>query len=414
MKGRGYITQMSFDGYGVLELQKPVHVPFTVIGDLVEVRKTFRRFGRYIAREFEVIEESHLRQRPRCSHFKRCGGCFWQHIKYREQLNLKKELFERVTGIEAPIKGSPKIWGFRNISNFIVSTRGIGFKQRESQNVVGVKECPIFSNKTLDFLLTLKKFMKEERLMPWDSKQKFGEIHYFSVREGKSTGDVMVNMIAHIKEVPSSFIDYFDFADSIYWSFKDDSRDEPRGIPLLIGGSPYIREKIGDTIYLIHPNSFFQTNSYATHLLLKAVLDFIEGESVFDLYAGVGTFGVYLAKRGLKVEGIEINSPAVEIANKNAEINGVDARFSVGNVKDVEIGDYDTIIVDPPRKGLKEAVKLITKSKVNNLIYISCNPQAFVRDYEHLKENYEIENAVLIDMFPHTSHIEAVIKLKLK
>ena len=100
------------------------------------------------------------------------------------------------------------------------------------------------------------------------------------------------------------------------------------------------------------------------------------------------------------------------MANRNAEINGVDAVFRVGKAEETPIENYDTVIVDPPRKGLKEAADLLVKSGVEGIVYVSCNPKAFTLDYErHLKKAYRVENAVLIDMFPHTPHVEAVIEL---
>ncbi|MCD6188638.1 MAG: 23S rRNA (uracil(1939)-C(5))-methyltransferase RlmD [Thermococcus sp.] len=412
MKGKGYITKVSPDGYGVLKLEKEIYIPYTVIGDFVKVKKTFRRFGRLIARDFEILEESPLRQNPKCPHFSKCGGCSWQHIKYKEQLNLKRRIFEEITGIEIPIKGSPKLWGFRNTSNFIVSTDGIGFKQRNSQSIANIRHCPVFSNRTSEFIKALKGFVDEEGLYPWDPRKKRGDIHYLSIREGKFTGEIMVNVISHHEEVPQSFLDYFEFANSLYWSFKEDPRDDPRGTPKLVGGSPFIREKIEGVIYLIHPNSFFQTNSYALPILLRWVLNFAEGGKILDLYSGVGTFGVFLAKEGFKVDGVDVNPFAVDMANKNAEINGVDASFFVKDAESFPVGDYDTVIVDPPRRGLKEAVKSLKKERPENIVYVSCNPQAFSRDYSHLRDIYRVEDAILIDMFPHTPHVEAIIKLK--
>ncbi|ALM75251.1 23S rRNA (uracil(1939)-C(5))-methyltransferase RlmD [Thermococcus barophilus] len=416
MKAQGYIEEMSDEGLGVLKAEKPIYVPYTVVGDFVRVYTTRRRFGRYIAEKFEVVEFSQLRQSPRCMHFGKCGGCLWQHIRYKEQLKLKQENFRKITGIATDIKGSPKLFGFRNSSNFIVTTQGIGFKEyARPLSIVDVKECPVFSNKTWDYLKTLKEFMKEENLKAWDLKRKRGDVHYLSVREGKSTDEVMINLIAHIKpneKLAEAFRDYFYFADFLYWSFKADKRDDPKGEPKLIAGKPYISERIGDVVYLIHPNSFFQANSYALPLLLKAAEGFTEGEKILDLYSGVGTFGIWLAKRDFKVEGVEANPFAVEMANKNAKLNGVDAVFRLGKAEETAIGDYDTAVVDPPRKGLKETAELLAKSNVENIIYVSCNPKAFKLDYEnHLKKAYQIEDALLIDMFPHTPHVEAVVKL---
>jgi 23S rRNA (uracil747-C5)-methyltransferase len=416
----GIIQSLSEDGLGALKDGKGVlYVPFAYPGDTVRVRGTKRRFGRKIATDFELLEESSLRQRPRCTHFGRCGGCLWQGLKYKEQLRFKGELFEKATEISAEIKGSPRLWGFRNVSNFIVTTFGIGLKEYGNPfGVVNLIECPVFSKRTPEYLRALRGFLDETGLRPWNLKKKTGGVHYLQVREGKFTGEVMVNLIAHVEardDVLEAFRGYFSFADSIYWSVKQNERDDPRGDARLVEGEPCIRERIGDVTYLIHPNTFFQTNSYALALLLKAVGEFADGERVLDLYAGVGTFGVWLAKRGFKVEGIELNPFAVEMARKNAEVNGVEAVFKVGRAEETFIRDYDTVIVDPPRKGLKEAAELIVKSNVRNVVYVSCNPKAFKLDYEkHLKKAYRVEDAVLVDMFPHTPHVEAVINLKRK
>ena len=416
MEGR--ISHLSEYGLGVLHAgSKTYYLPFAYPGDVVRVKSARRRFGRLIAEDFELLEPSPLRTFPRCRHFGKCGGCLWQGLNYKAQLELKAELFERVTGISAPIRGSPRIWGFRNVSNFIVTTKGIGLKEYgKPLGVVNLSECPLFSKRTPEYLRALRDFLAETGLRPWSLKRKTGDVHYLQVREGKFTGEVMVNLIAHRRpseETAEAFGDYFSFADSLYWSLKTDGRDDPRGEPKLIAGSPFIRERVADVTYLIHPNSFFQTNSYALELLLRAVEGFTDGERVLDLYSGVGTFGVYLAKRGFTVEGVEINPFAVEMAKENAEINGVNAKFRVGKAEETPIGDYDTVIVDPPRRGLKEAGELLVGSGVERIIYVSCNPKAFKLDYEnHLRKAYRIENAVLVDMFPHTAHVEAVILLE--
>ncbi|MEO2151619.1 MAG: 23S rRNA (uracil-5-)-methyltransferase RumA, partial [Thermococcus sp.] len=287
----GRIEGLSDDGLGVLHAgSKTVYVPFAYPGDGVRVKSTRRRFGRLIARDFALLEPSPLRVLPRCRHFGKCGGCLWQGLKYKAQLELKAELFERITGIGAEIKGSPKIWGFRNVSNFIVTTNGAGLKEYGNPlGVVNLSECPVFSKKTPEYLRALRDFLAETGLRPWSLARKTGDIHYLQVREGKFTGEVMVNLIAHHRpseETAEAFRDYFSFADSLYWSLKADDRDDPRGEPLYVVGSEFIRERSDDVVYLIHPNSFFQTNSHALRLLLRAVEDFADGERVLDLYSG--------------------------------------------------------------------------------------------------------------------------------
>ncbi|CAB50056.1 23S rRNA (uracil(1939)-C(5))-methyltransferase RlmD [Pyrococcus abyssi] len=407
---RGIIKGVSNDGLGVLG---EVLVPFAYPGDVVEVISTRERFGRTIARDFKLVKSSPIRVPGKCRYFGRCGGCLWQGLKYREQLKLKEEIFKRVTGVEAEIKGSPRIWFFRNISNFIVTVNGIGFKEfGMPRTVVSVDECPVFSERTKLYIRAMKRFLRETGLNPWNWKN--GDVHYLQVREGKFTGEVMINVIAHIP--PSGreeLTEAFGFADSVYWSLKRDKRDDPKGIPTLIKGNEFIRESIEGLVYLIHPSTFFQTNSYALPILLKAVESFAEGSKVLDLYSGVGTFSLYLAKKGFEVTGVEVNEESVRVAKKSAEVNSLDVSFIPGRAEDAKLKGYETLIVDPPRKGLKDFSKRIAKEGPENLIYVSCNPSKFVLDYRnYLSKAYKIEDAVLIDMFPHTPHVEAVVKLR--
>ncbi len=236
MKIQGKIWDLSEDGLGILRREeKPLYVPFAYPYDFVKARRVKRRFGRRIVTDFELLDPSPpLRQRPRCRHFGFCGGCLWQGgLKYKEQLRLKVELFEKITGISADIKGSPKVWGFRNVSNFIVSTTGIGLKKYGNPfDVEDLFECPVFSEKTLDYLRALRSFLAETGLKPWDLKRKTGDVHYLQVKEGKFTGEIMVNLISHSPPSPNTteaFLGYFSFADSLYWSVKTDKRDDPRG-----------------------------------------------------------------------------------------------------------------------------------------------------------------------------------------
>jgi 23S rRNA (uracil-5-)-methyltransferase RumA len=225
----------------------------------------------------------------------------------------------------------------------------------------------------------------------------------------------MVNLITKEGTLPESFPSYFPFATSIYWSVNRSNSDVSYGDVERFWGDSFIRERLDDVLYLIHPNSFFQTNSYQAVNLVRTVAELVDGEKVLDLYSGVGTFGVYLAKRGFTVEGIEINPFAVEMANRNAELNGVNAEFRIGSDKDVEnLSKYDTVIVDPPRAGLHpKLIRKILKDEPERLIYVSCNPKTLSENLSALREKYRVESVVGLDMFPHTPHVEAVVELKL-
>ncbi|NJE08467.1 23S rRNA (uracil(1939)-C(5))-methyltransferase RlmD [Thermococcus sp. M39] len=415
---RTEIKKLSEEGFGVAKVgRRKIYVPFTAIGDVVEIKKWHREKKILVAHDYDIIEFSPLRVEPKCEYFGKCGGCILQHLPYEEQVRFKEEKLEKILGFHIDVLPSPKIYGHRNRIDVIISTRGIGFRRRGTWwDVVNIEKCEVFGDRSKRALKALREFMEDYNLEPWDLEKSEGFMRYIVMREGKFTGEFMINLVTNEGPLPEEVSEYFDFADSIYWSINASKSDVSYGEPRKFWGSEFIREKLDDVVYLIHPNSFFQTNSYQAVTLVKKVAEFAEGEKVLDLYSGVGTFGIYLAKRGFKVEGIEVNPFAVEMAKRNAEINNVDARFYVGEDKDVEnLKEYDTLIVDPPRAGLHpKLIRRILRDKPETVVYVSCNPKTLSKNLEELKSIYKIEEIIGLDMFPHTPHIEVVTKLKLK
>ena len=415
---RGVIERLDWDGMGVLrDGRKEVHVPFTAPGDVVEVRKWRRKKRKLIAVDFEVVEPSPERTKPRCLHFGTCGGCALQHLPYERQIEFKEGKLSEVLGMNVKVEPSPVIYGHRNRIDVVISTKGIGFRKRGTWwDAVDIDECPVFGKTSAKVLRSLREFINDHKPSLYEIGKNEGFLRYIVMREGKFTGELMVNLVTSEGTLPEEFPAYFDYADSIYWSVNRTKSDVSYGEIEKFWKSEFIRERLNDVTYLIHPNSFFQTNSHAAGLLLEQVSKSVDGERVLDLYSGVGTFGVYLAKRGLKVEGIEANPFAVEMANRNVEINDVDAVFRVGMDRDVEdLSAYDTVVLDPPRSGLHpKLIKKLLKDEPESIVYVSCNPKTLAENLQYLSEKYSIEDAIGIDMFPHTPHVEVVVELKLK
>lgn len=413
---KGVIERLSDDGLGVLrEGKREVLVPYTAPGDTVEVRKWRRKKRKLIATDFEVISPSDIRVEPKCPYFGVCGGCLLQHLPYEEQLRFKASKLSKYLGIDVEVIPSPKIYGHRNRIDVVISTTGIGFRRYGTWwDAVDIEECPVFGKTSGKVLRALREFIEDEKPSLYDIRRNKGFLRYIVIREGKFSGEVMVNLVTKEGTLPESFPKYFPFATSLYWSVNRSESDVSYGDVERFWGEPFIRERLDDVTYLIHPNSFFQTNSYQAVNLVRKVAELADGEKILDLYSGVGTFGVYLAKRGFSVEGIEINPFAVEMANKNAELNGVNAEFHVGSDRDVEdLSKYDTVIVDPPRAGLHpKLVRKILKDGPERVIYVSCNPKTLSENLLTLKERYRVESAIGLDMFPHTPHIEAVTELR--
>ncbi|MBP1911290.1 23S rRNA (uracil-5-)-methyltransferase RumA [Thermococcus stetteri] len=413
---RGTIERLSDEGLGIVKANKrEVLVPYTAPGDIVEVLRWRRKKRKLIATDFKVLEESSTRTEPKCPYFGVCGGCLLQHLPYEKQLEFKKEKLSTYIDMDVDVMPSPVIYGHRNRIDVVVSTKGIGFRRYGTWwDVVDIEECPVFGPASRKVLKSLRNFIEEENPTLYEIGKNKGFLRYIVMREGKFTGELMVNLVTSEGTLPESFPEYFPYATSIYWSVNRTESDVSYGDVERYWGEPFIRERLDDVTYLIHPNSFFQTNSYQAVSLVRKVAEFVDGEKVLDLYSGVGTFGVYLAKRGFKVEGIEINPFAVEMAKKNAQINEIDAEFRVGEDKDVNsLSEYDTVIVDPPRAGLHpKLVRKILKDRPETLVYVSCNPKTLSQNLKELSESYKIEEVIGLDMFPHTPHVEAVVQLK--
>ncbi|ASJ10558.1 23S rRNA (uracil-5-)-methyltransferase RumA [Thermococcus sp. P6] len=415
---RGVVEGLDNEGLGIVRLgRREIHVPFTAPGDVVEVKRWRRKKRTLVATEFEVVEPSSTRTEPKCPYFGTCGGCLLQHVPYGEQIRFKSEKLLKILGFEVDVIPSPRIYGHRNRIDVVISTGGIGFRRRGTWwDVVDITGCPVFGSSSERVLRSLREFIEDFKLSLYGIRENEGFLRYVVIREGKFTGELMVNLVTSEGSLPEEFPGYFDYATSVYWSVNRTPSDVSYGDVERFWGSEFIRERIGDVTYLIHPNSFFQTNSYAAVRLVEEVIELAEGGRVLDLYSGVGTFGVWLAKRGFTVEGIEMNPFAVEMAVRNAELNGVKATFKTGRDRDVEnLSKYDTVVVDPPRAGLHpKLIGKILRDKPENLIYVSCNPKTLAGNLEELSKAYEIEKAIGLDMFPHTPHVETVVKLKLR
>ena len=352
---------------------------------------------------------------PRCKYFGKCGGCMLQHLSYEEQIELKKEKLKKLLDFDELIP-SPKIYEYRNRIDVAITAEGIGFRERGKWwKIVDIDGCLLFGKKSKLVLEKLREFMKDFKLEPFNLRKSEGFLRYIVLREGKFTDELMINLVTSKGKLPEEVENYFGFAHSLYWSINETKSDVSYGRPEKFWGEEYIEEKLNNCKYLIHPNTFFQTNSYQAAKLIKIVEKFANGSKILDLYCGVGTFAIYLAKKGFKATGIDNNQFAIKIAEKNAELNNVNARFQVCNDKDVDNLNYDTLVLDPPRQGLHPLlIKKLLKEKPKNIVYVSCNPYSLKDNIEKLSEIYKIENVIALDMFPQTMHMEVVANLKLK
>ena len=411
----------------------PVFVPGAVPGDLVEAElKRVKRH--YQAEQVEVIKRSSIRTKPVCKHFGVCGGCAWQHIKYEEQLNLKKKAVERLFSLnQIPVNlegviASPQTEFYRNRMDYIFWPDGlIGLRQkRKWDKIVDIKKCCLLSEESNEIIESVRELIKSNNIPIYDTRTKKGFLKYLVIREGKNTGQRMIIFVTSKGNLLNSSDILRSIGNgmtSIYQSVNDSVKDISVGKPRLIRGDEVIIEMLLDKKFRISPNSFFQTNTEQAEQMMKYVLDLgkrIRPQTMLDLYCGVGVFSVLLSDIVENVVGVEVIEDAIIEARKNATLNRVEnAKFVWEDVNEFArktVGKkeiYDLILLDPPREGIHPKTrKEIVGLRPRDIIYVSCNPHALVSDLLFLRHRYDIKEIKMFDMFPHTPHVETVVWLR--
>lgn len=446
-KGNEYeiiIEKTEFPGYGIGTIgNKKVYVKNALPGQKMLGRITKKKKDYVEARELEILKDVDYKIPQRCPHFGECGGCSHQTIAYEKQLEFKKEqvlsLLEEaeIDNFEfMGIEKSPEEFGYRNKMEFTFGdyekdgelSLGMHIKGRNF-GIVTVDNCQIVDEDYRKILTTVLNYFREKELPHYRILSHEGYLRNLVIRKAKNTGEILINIVT------SSQID-FDFSElteilrgliyegilvSILHSINDSLADVVQADKIeILYGRDYIIEKLLRLKFKITPFSFFQTNSKGAEKLYSIVRDFMgdaQSKVVFDLYCGTGTIGQIVAPNAKKVIGIELIEEAVEAANENARLNGLNnCRFIAGDVAKViqNIKEKpDIIILDPPRAGVHPtALKYVVDFNAPDLIYVSCNPKSLVNDLKMLKENgYVVEKVKLMDLFPHTPHVEVVCKL---
>ncbi|MHA1617075.1 MAG: 23S rRNA (uracil(1939)-C(5))-methyltransferase RlmD [Candidatus Njordarchaeales archaeon] len=419
-------------GIGYLDNGRVVRVPYALPGERVLVKIISRR-GESIL--LKIIEESERRIHPLCPYFGVCGGCFWQHIKYEEQLRIKQEIvrkhFKKYESALQNIIGSKKIWRYRNKMEFSFGEGSLGtilgLKVRgRFDKVVNIDACLLQKQEADQVLRRVKKFSNDSKLIPYDPKNHTGFLRHLVIRTTFFTDQLMVNIIT----TSSGDLDIEKLwnlleVDSLIWSINDSVADVAMGDVKKVFGSQYIEEKLLGLNFKIYPYSFFQTNPVQAEVMYKLVKNLAgSGNKALDLYSGIGVMALIIAENFSKVVGIEVVPEAIKAGNENAKINGINnVEFLEGKVEDllqkIINEKVDLVITDPPRAGMhKKALQALAKMNPPKIIYVSCNPRTQKEDIEKLlrftNNGYEVKLVQPIDMFPHTPHIENIVLLERK
>lgn len=428
------ITGADRKGRGCGEVNgRPACVNFTIPGEKVEGSFVGRKKG---VKKFQldgIIDPSPHRIEPECPHAGHCGGCAWQHIDYAHQLELKRGLINdalQAGGIEqriGKIEPCPRLFHYRNRMDYCIGPEGqVGLKERGRWNsYVDLDTCMLLSPEAVEVMREFKGWMRESGVEPWNMFSRTGYLRYLVIREGKNTGERMVTVVTHKGEMKSKgdlVRRLAPLATTIYHGTNPEITDLSISSSLrLLHGERYLTESVCGWKYMIHPNSFFQTNTFMAERLLKQVarhVTAVGAQTVLDLYCGVGFFSLGIADSVREVFGVELDNEAISMAKRNAHMNGITNATFVGAAAESLIWKDrrpDAVIIDPPRAGLhpKVASTLLEEAPAH-LIYVSCNYVSFARDFSRLRERYGIADLAAFDLFPHSPHAETVALLKLK
>ena len=375
--------------------------------------------GRGRARLVRVLRAGEARVEPRCEHFSICGSCRWQGLSYEAQLRYKGDLLERLFSREVKVEPSPRIWYYRNRMDFTIAENAIGMRRYSSfAEVESAEGCLLLSEESDEIIRLSKEFFREKGLKAYDILGKHGFLRYLVVREGKFTGDRLINVVTKEGDFPlESYARALEeLAGGFVWAVNDSPADVSYGEVRAFQGRSYLEEKLAGVAYRIPAFSFFQTNPYQAERMLSCVRAWLRSTGrLLDLYCGVGTFSLALADLAGEVVGIEEDVKAIEAAELNAKLNRIANASFVAGRAEVALPKleerFDAAVVDPPRAGLHpRVIRALNRLAPEVIVYVSCNPSSQAEDIKRL-QGYELERLSALDMFPHPPHVESLALL---
>jgi 23S rRNA (uracil1939-C5)-methyltransferase len=405
----------------------------------VTVTEARGRFGRGVIQE--VLQASPDRVEPPCPYFGRCGGCRLQHIAYPAQLAFKerqvRECLTRLGGLPPfelrPIVAAPEVFGYRNKMEFTVAgaAAAIGLHAAERYDVVlDIERCLLQSDTMNTLLDEFRRQVRARALSVWEQTTERGLLRFLTLREGRRTGQAMVNVVASAPDVATLMPVAEALRARVPATASVLLNVNAKKASVAVGSEEHLllgRDQITETLsgveFAVSANSFFQTNTVQAERLFALVAEAcaLDGsETLMDLYSGTGAISLLLARRARHVYGIELADAAVADAIRNARANRIDnCTFLAGEVRHVLptlVRDgvrASVVVADPPRAGFHpKALAALAALAPARIVYVSCNPSTLARDVgELVRQGYRLEWVQPVDMFPQTPHIEAVARL---
>ncbi len=447
------IEDIGSEGEGIAHIDGyAIFIKDAIPGDIVRIKviKAKKNYG--YGRLIEIEKPSKDRVEPVCSIARQCGGCQIQHLSYQAQLTYKENKIKnclvrlgkfpeaQIDAIMEPIMGMEEPYHYRNKAQFPVGRNKegkviTGFYASRTHSIIPSMHCAIQDKRNEEILQVVLSFMEEYHIEPYMEENHSGLVRHILTRVGYHTGEIMVCLVLNGTSLPHSEVlvkrlTLITGIKSIIININKEKTNVILGNKVkTLWGESYIVDSIGDIKYQISPLSFYQVNPIQTQKLYQTSLDYagLSGEEiVWDLYCGIGTISLFLAKQAKMVYGVEIVPEAIADANRNKEFNQIEnVEFFVGASEEVLPTKYkesegrmsaDVIVVDPPRKGCDiSLLQTILDMYPERIVYVSCDPATLARDLRFLCDGgYELKKVRGCDMFGHSGHVETVVLLSRK
>lgn len=451
------ITGVAAEGKSIARVDDMVvFIPYGAPGDVVNIKLDKKKRNYAEAHIVDMVKPSPDRVTPACEHFGVCGGCKWQHIPYESQLRYKRDqvvdALTRIAKVEIPevnpTLGSKETFCYRNKLEYTFSCKcWITFEDLRSgreiadrnalgfhipgafDKVLDIKKCWLQDDLSNRIRLFVRQYALAKGYEFYDIKAQQGLMRTLMVRIA-STGEVMLIVVfarpeqEKIDDLMGAIATEFPEITSLLYVVNQKVNDTIADQEVITyRGRDYINEEMEGLQFRIGPKSFYQTNSLQAYELYKVARRMAclkPDDLVYDLYTGTGTIANFVARQVKKVVGIEYVPEAIADAKLNSEVNGIDNTiFFAGDMKDVltdgfieEHGRPDVMIIDPPRAGMHEdVVNVILNARPERIVYVSCNPATQARDLALMDSLYRVEGVQPVDMFPHTHHVENVVRM---
>ena len=435
------VTDYTAQGQGVAHVEGiAVFVPNAIAGERYHIR--IEKVGKNWAagKIVEILEKSPHRVQRACPISASCGGCDFWHMDYAEETRLKAErvrsALNRIGGenlTEMPILYAPTVFGYRNKAQYpVASKKGrvyAGFFKAGTHQVVENERCLILPDETEQVRNIVVDYVNHYRITTYDETSHKGLLRHIYVRRGAISGQILVCLVINGRKLPHTddLVQRLQavkgFTTLVLSVNTKDTNTVLGDEEIVLYGKGFIEDTLCGLNFRLSTRSFYQVNHHQAQRLYEAAIkqaEITKNDLVLDLYCGVGTITLAMAKAAGKVIGVEVVEQAVVDAKENARRNGIqNAEFFCGDAGKAALKleqegvRPDVVVVDPPRKGLNaDTIEALHRMSPRRIVYVSCDPATLARDVALLKERgYKLKNAQAADLFPRCSHVESIVCL---